>query len=94
VTANDPDQAAYVSRLAATVLGDERSTDTPPMMGAEDFSFFAQRVPACFFFIGSNGGPSTAFTNHHGKFDLDERAMQSGIAMMHALAFDAPGNAP
>jgi amidohydrolase len=94
VTANDSDQAAYVSFLADRVVGDERSIEIPPMLGAEDFSFFAQRVPACFFFVGSNGGPDTAFANHHGKFDLDERALATGIAMMRALAFDAPENAP
>jgi amidohydrolase len=94
VTANDADQAAYVRTLAASVLGEEHSHETPPILGAEDFSFFAQRVPACFFFVGSNGGASTAFMNHHGKFDLDERALATGIAMMHALAFDAPRKAP
>jgi amidohydrolase len=94
VTSNDSDQAAYISVLADRVVGDERSIEIPPMLGAEDFSFFAQRVPACFFFIGSNGGPETAYPNHHGKFDLDERALNAGIAMMRALAFDAPENAP
>jgi hippurate hydrolase len=94
VTANDPDQAAYLSNLAVGLFGAERSVETPPVTGAEDFSFFAQRVPACFFFVGSNGGPQSAFMNHHGKFDLDERALQTGIALMNALAFDAPSNAP
>jgi hippurate hydrolase len=94
VTVNNPEQAAYITALAANVLGADRSVESPPVMGAEDFSFFAQRVPACFFFLGSNGGPTTAFMNHHGRFDLDERAMQSGIAMMHKIALDAPRNAP
>jgi hippurate hydrolase len=94
VTANDAGQAAYISALAADLLGEERSVQTPPIMGAEDFSFFAQRVPACFFFVGSNGGPDTAHVNHHGKFDLDERALETGIALMNAIAFDAPRNAP
>jgi hippurate hydrolase len=94
VTANDPDQAAYISRITAQLLGTERSIETPRVMGSEDFSFFAQRVPACFFFAGSQGGPETAFMNHHGKFDLDERALKTGIAMMNAIAFDAPRNAP
>jgi amidohydrolase len=94
VTANDPDQAAYISALAARVLGEENSTETPRIMGGEDFSFFAQRVPACFFFVGSNGGPATAYPNHHGKFDLDERALATGITLMQSLAFEAPTNAP
>jgi len=94
VTANDPAQAAYLAALAARTLGKENAIETAPIMGAEDFSFFAQRVPACFFFVGSNGGPSTAYTNHHGKFDLDERALSTGIALLHAIAHDAPRNAP
>jgi amidohydrolase len=94
VTSNDPEQAAYITALAARLLGEARSVQSPQVMGAEDFSFFAQRVPACFFFVGSNGGPATAFMNHHGKFDLDERALETGVALMQAIAFDAPRNAP
>ena len=94
VTLNDADQAAYVISRARTVLGEDRALDIPPIMGAEDFSYFAQRVPACFFFMGSRGGPSTAYTNHHGLFDLDERAFDAGIKLMAALALDAPRNAP
>jgi hippurate hydrolase len=94
VTVNDAEQAAYVARLAARVLGGERALEIPQIMGAEDFSYFAQRVPACFFFVGSNGGPATAFPNHHGRFDLDERALRTGIALMNELAFDAASNAP
>jgi hippurate hydrolase len=94
VTANDPDQAAYIMALAAQQFGAASAVETPPIMGAEDFSFFAQRVPSCFAFVGSNGGPATGFNNHHGKFDLDERALETGIALMRAIAFDAPRNAP
>jgi hippurate hydrolase len=94
VTANDPDQAAYILALAAATVGEERVVEAPPVMGAEDFSYFAQRVPACFFFVGSNGGESTAFMNHHGRFDLDERAFVTGIKVMTAIALDAPRNAP
>lgn len=94
VTVNNAEQTAYITALGARILGEERTVQSPAMMGAEDFSFFAQRVPACFFFVGSNGGPETAFVNHHGKFDLDERALQTGIALMNAIAFDAPRNAP
>jgi amidohydrolase len=94
VTANDPEQAAYISRMAAQLFGAQRSIETPRVMGSEDFSYFAQRVSACFFFVGSQGGPETAFMNHHGKFDLDEQAFKTGIALMNAIAFDAPRNAP
>ncbi len=94
VTVNDPDQAAYVLRLAAATVGEAYAQVAPPIMGAEDFSFFAQRVPSCFFFVGSNGSEATAFSNHHERFDLDERAFLTGIKVMTAIALDAPRNGP
>ncbi|GAC1508809.1 MAG: hypothetical protein NVS1B14_12980 [Vulcanimicrobiaceae bacterium] len=64
------------------------------LMGAEDFSFFAQRVPATFYTLGAQGGENTSNPHHRGTFDIDERALDTGVQMMTALAFDAPRNAP
>ena len=94
VTSNDPEQTRYARALAQRVAGDERVADVPKLMGAEDFSFFAERVPACFFTIGSNGGPNSAWPHHHARFDIDEAALQTGVRMMTALALDAPQHAP
>jgi amidohydrolase len=63
-------------------------------MGAEDFSFFAERVPASYFVLGCSGDARTSFPHHHGKFDIDEAALETGVRIMAALAFDAPENAP
>ncbi|MBV9438451.1 MAG: amidohydrolase, partial [Candidatus Eremiobacteraeota bacterium] len=94
VTSNDPDQTRYVRSLAEHVAGPDRVAEVPRLMGAEDFSFFAERVPTCFFTIGCNGGPASAFPHHHARFDIDERALQQGVRMMTALALDAPLHAP
>jgi amidohydrolase len=94
VTSNDVEQTRYVRALAEGVAGSERVDDVPKLMGAEDFSFFAERVPACFFTIGSNGGPASSWPHHHARFDIDESALESGVRMMTALALDAPLNAP
>ncbi len=93
-TSNDVEQARYVRTLAQDVVGEEQCRDVPRLMGAEDFSFFAERVPACFFSIGSNGGPNSAFPHHHARFDIDESALAAGVKMMVALALDAPQHAP
>ena len=87
-------QTRYVRALAERVVGPERVADVPKLMGAEDFSFFAERVPACFFTIGSNGGERSAFPHHHARFDIDESALETGVRMMTALALDAPAHAP
>jgi amidohydrolase len=94
VTSNDVEQTRYARALAQRVAGDEQVADVPKLMGAEDFSFFAERVPACFFTIGSNGGPDSAWPHHHARFDIDESALQTGVRMMTALALDAPLHAP
>jgi amidohydrolase len=94
VTSNDAEQTEYVRRLAIGELGDTRVFEAPKLMGAEDFSFFAERVPACFYSLGSNGGPASAFPHHHAKFDIDESALTTGVQLMTALALDAPLHAP
>ena len=94
VTSNDVEQTRYARALAQGVVPAERVADVPKLMGAEDFSFFAERVPACFFTIGSNGGPNSAFPHHHARFDIDESALETGVRMMTALALDAPQHAP
>ena len=94
MTSNDVEQTRYARALAETVAGPESVHDVPRLMGAEDFSFFAERVPACFFTIGSNGGPDSAWPHHHARFDIDESALTSGVRMMTALALDAPRYAP
>ncbi|HEX3469131.1 MAG TPA: amidohydrolase [Candidatus Elarobacter sp.] len=94
VTSNDVEQTRYARALAERVAGSEHVADVPRLMGAEDFSFFAERVPACFFTIGSNGGPNSAFPHHHARFDIDESALATGVRMMIALALDAPANGP
>jgi amidohydrolase len=94
VTSNDAEQARYVRALAERELGAARVVEAPKLMGAEDFSYFAERVPACFYTVGCNGGPASAWPHHHPKFDIDESALETGVRMMTALALDAPERAP
>ncbi|MGB8521147.1 MAG: M20 family metallopeptidase, partial [Candidatus Tumulicola sp.] len=94
VTANDAAQTQYARELARRAFGDERVIETAMVMGAEDFSFYAQRVPACFYTLGCSGGTQTSHPHHSSLFDIDEAALPAGVAMMAALAFDAPRHAP
>lgn len=62
-----------------------------PVTGAEDFSFFQERVPGLFFFIG--GRPADvpaerAIPNHSPLFYVDEGALVPGVEVMARLAFD------
>ena len=94
VTSNDAEQTAYVRALAERTVGAASVADVPALMGAEDFSFFAERVPACFYTIGAQGGEESSWPHHHARFDIDERALENGVKMMTAIALDAPKHAP
>jgi amidohydrolase len=94
VTTNDAEQTEYARALAEREFGAERVIESEKHMGAEDFSFFAEKVPACYFVLGSRGNDRTSFPHHHGKFDIDEAALETGLRMMTTLALDAPVNAP
>ncbi len=85
VTVNDPDEAAFVHDTLSAALGAERVVESPPVMGSEDFSYFAQAVPACFYFLGG-ADAAHAFPNHHPAFDIDEQAMATGIEAHVAVA--------
>jgi len=88
VTANDPAEAEFVTRVLGETFGAERVVEIAPVMGSEDFSYFAQRVPACFVFLGA-GDDAHAFPNHHPAFDIDESAMAAGIGAHVAIALAA-----
>jgi amidohydrolase len=94
VTSNDPEQTRYARALATETVAEDLVVDATMLMGAEDFSFFAQRVPACFYTLGCSGDRNTSHPHHSSLFDIDEAALPNGVAMMAALAFDAPRNAP
>jgi len=94
VTSNDAAQTEYLVDLATRTFGEARVVMLERHMGAEDFSFFAQRVPACYFVLGCSSGESTSFPHHHGKFDIDEAALATGVRAFVSLALDAPEHAP
>ena len=94
VTSNDAEQTAYVRALAEAEFGDDRVLMSEKHMGAEDFSFFAEKVPATYFVLGCMGDPDSAFPHHHGRFNIDERALETGVRIMTALGLDAGAHAP
>jgi amidohydrolase len=82
-TVNDPAMTELVRAAAVEVVGEENVIESPPMMGAEDFSYFLEQKPGSYFFVGSrNEERGLVWGHHHPKFDLDEAAMAVGIETM------------
>jgi amidohydrolase len=87
VLVNEPAMTAVAQRAAALVLGpDAVLTQARPVMAAEDFAYYLERVPGCFGSIGV-GTPGTTARggSHSGAFLLDDAALPYGIAYYLAL---------
>ncbi len=62
---------------AAFVSGVE---EVGPAMGGEDFSYFIQEKPGCYFYTGVNNSEKNAdIPHHHPLFDIDEDGMKTGV---------------
>jgi amidohydrolase len=82
-TVNDPEIAEMVRGIAREVVGEEQVSEGPLHMGAEDFSYFLERKPGCFYFVGSrNEARGLIWGHHHPKFDIDEASMAHGMEIM------------
>ena len=75
VTVNAAENAGYAAEVARSVSG-HVDTDTPPLMGAEDFSFMLNERPGAYIFLG-NG--DTAMV-HHPAYNFDDNAIPFGAS--------------
>eukprot|EP01039_Chlorochromonas_danica_P002275 gene2275-2490_t len=69
-----PTCTTAVREAAAPFVGSNRISAPQKTMGAEDFAFFLQEVPGCFFFVGA-ALPGELKPHHKSVFDFDERGM-------------------
>jgi amidohydrolase len=91
MTYNDPALTARMLPSLQAVAGTANVVEPPLQMGAEDFSFYAQRVPAMFFFVGATApgiDPATAPSNHSPKFALDESSLDLGLRALLQVTLD------
>lgn len=88
VLVNDADAAGYFMRVAREALGDTQVDDNvPASLGAEDFAYIAQRVPACFWRLGVRPKGADSYPGlHHPKYDFSDEAIPFGVRLHCALA--------
>jgi amidohydrolase len=92
-TVNDPEMTEMVRGIAREVVGEERVEEAPLIMGAEDFSYFLEQKPGCFYFVGSaNEEKGLNWKHHHPKFDIDEESMAYGMEVMVRTVMRYLGN--
>lgn len=91
VTYNDPKLTAFAMPSLERAAGKEYVKLIPAVTGAEDFSFYAQKVPGFFFFVGGmplNADPNKTSAHHTPDFFIDESGMLTGLKAMLNVAVD------
>ncbi|MHC4995960.1 MAG: M20 metallopeptidase family protein, partial [Planctomycetota bacterium] len=91
VTMNHPGVTDYVLDTARGMVGEESViVADQPSMGAEDFSYYSQKIPSCFYLIGLRPINRDTYPNlHTPEFDFNDDAIRVGVGMMCRLALGA-----
>ena len=80
---NEPNITEAAWRLADQFMGADNVEETEKRMGAEDFGYYSQVIPGCFFRLGVRNEEQGIIHNvHTPHFDVDERAIAHGVGMM------------
>ncbi len=86
---NDESATERVRLVAEGMDSVERVVEGNQIMGGDDMALWLQRVPGCYWFVGANGGPESAFPHHHPSFDLDEAALPIAVELFTKAILDS-----
>lgn len=84
---NDETATSIAIEAARAALGADAVVPFEPMMYAEDFAILAREAPGCFIWLGA--ALERPREHHHPEFDIDERVLPAGAAVLAACALHA-----
>jgi amidohydrolase len=91
VTVNHPKLTEKMGPTLKRVAGPENTLVAPKIAGAEDFSFYQEKIPGLFFIVGVSPRGSdlskVAF-NHSPRFYIDESGLSLGVRALANLTVD------
>ena len=80
---NEPIITEAAWKLADTYMGASNVEETEKRMGAEDFGYYSQVIPGCFFRLGVRNESKGIIHNvHTPNFNIEEDAIENGVGMM------------
>ena len=80
---NEPVITEAAWKLADTFMGASNVEETEKRMGAEDFGYYSQVIPGCFFRLGVRNESKGIIHNvHTPQFNIEEEAIENGVGMM------------
>ena len=87
VTRNDDASVAEFERIVREEIPSQRLEHMQtPVMGGEDFAFYAERIPACFYILGMEDGRWRSAHLHQPTYDFNDAALPHGIEAMVTIA--------
>ena len=89
ITYNDEELTARILPSLQTVAGEENVIIMKATTGGEDFSFFQEKVPGVYFFLGGmTAGNSESFPHHTPDFMIDESGLLLGVKAFTQISID------
>lgn len=83
---NNEELHAKAKAIALSYLGETRVEETELRMGAEDFGYYSQQIPGCFYRLGvMNKERGIVSGVHTPTFNIDESAIETGMGLMAVL---------
>lgn len=92
---NDDKVTAEAKQAAIEYLGPENVVDLDMRMTAEDFAYYSQLVPSCFYRLGiRNESRGIVHNLHTARFDVEETSLEIGAGLMAWMAVNGIKNEP
>ncbi len=89
---NDDNATSFATDAARSLIGAPSVTPFEPKMWGEDFAYYAQKIPACFWMLGVRSPERDETPGlHNCKFVIDEDALPIGTALMVNAALERIG---
>ena len=93
VTNNDPELTMQILPSIQKVAGEENVQIMKATTGGEDFSYFQEKVPGVYFFLGGmTPGNKESFPHHTPDFKIDDRSMLLGVKAFTQITLDYLNN--
>ncbi len=89
ITYNDPALVTQMLPSMKSVAGEEYVLTQKAITGAEDFSFFQEKVPGFYFFLGGmTPGNTESFPHHTPDFKIDDNGLILGVKTLTQMSLD------
>lgn len=85
---NDAELTPKIYSLSEKMIGKENVFEIDKRMGAEDFAYYSQKIPACFIRVGTGSDETNQNGLHTSNFDVDEEAMKTSVKLFSYYALN------